>query len=294
MQTIALRLTANYQAIAASIHHSLQWFMRDARHYQMLFLTTFLTYGTVFLKWEMDPVSMAAAFAGCLITQYLFIALGMNDLHSLKSAMISALSLCLLLKTNDPAVMLLAATLSISGKFLLRWRHPAIGSRAGGWKHFFNPTNFGIVTSIAITGNAWISPGQWGSDGLLLFGIGLLGLFVLLKVKRLDIAITFFAVFCLLTFIRNIAVLGWSADVFFHQFTSGTLLLFTFFMITDPVSTPSHRVARICWAVLVAFLAFYLATYEFINGAPIWALFFLSPLSVLFDKLFLHAKFSWI
>ena len=294
MQATSINLSANYKTFGVHVIDSIQWFIRDARHYQILFLSTFLLYGITNLQWDMNPTIIATAFTSCFITQYLFIVLRMNDLHSLKSAMISSLSLCLMLKTNDPLVMLLAGTLSISGKFLLRWRHPAVGKIGGGWKHFFNPTNFGIITTIVITGNAWISPGQWGSDGLLLFGIGLLGLFVLLKVKRLDIAIAFFTVFCLLTFTRNVAVLGWSADVFFHQFTSGTLLLFTFFMITDPVSTPSHRIARICWAVLVAFLAFYLATYEFINGAPLWALFFLSPLSVLFDKLFLHPKFSWL
>jgi hypothetical protein len=65
-------------------------------------------------------------------------------------------------------------------------------------------------------------------------------------------------------------------------------------MITDPVSTPSHPQARIAWAALVALLAFYLATYQFVNGAPLWALFFLSPLTILLDKFFVHSKFSWI
>lgn len=270
------------------------WFRSDARHYQVFFLSIFLLYGITFLQWDIEPAIAVAAFAGCLITQSLFIAAGMSNLQGVKSALISSLSLCLMLRTNEPAVMLLAATLSISGKFLLRWWHPSFGKSGGGWKHIFNPTNFGIIVTILISGNAWISPGQWGSHGFLLFGIGLLGLFVLLKVKRLDIAITFFIVFYLLSFMRNVMVLGWSADVFFHQFTSGTLLLFTFFMITDPVSTPSHHLARVCWAALVALLAFYLSAYEFVNGAPVWALFFLSPLTLLFDKLFLHSKFSWL
>ena len=180
--------------------------------------------------------------------------------------------------------MMLAGLLSISSKFIFRFRG----------KHIFNPTNFGIIITILFTHAAWISPGQWGNNGLLVFSIGLTGLIVLLSVKRLDTALAFLLTFCLLSFIRSVVIVGWSYDVFLHQFTSGTLLLFTFFMITDPVSTPSHKHARIIWASLVAMLAFYLSNYQFINGAPLWALFFISPLTFFLDKLFVHRKFSWI
>ncbi|MBX7109023.1 MAG: RnfABCDGE type electron transport complex subunit D [Chitinophagales bacterium] len=260
------------------------WFNRDARHYQIVFLSSFLTYGIAVLQWEIAPSVFAAAFSACLITQFLFVTFKSKDLNSLKSAVISALSLCLLLKTNDPLIMALAGVLSIGGKFIFRY----------GGKHFFNPTNFGIITTILLTGGAWISPGQWGSDGLLVFCIGMLGFTVLLSVKRLDIAITFFSVFSLLNFFRSVMQLGWTADVFIHQFSSGTLLLFTFFMITDPVSTPSHPAARIVWASMVAMLSFYLSAFQFVNGAPLWALFMLSPLTILFNKFFPHTKFSWL
>ena len=144
-----------------------------------------------------------------------------------------------------------------------------------------------------LTHKAWISPGQWGSDAMLLFIVGLLGLAVLLRVKRLDTALAFFGTFCALSFSRSVIYQGWPLDFFFHQFTSGTLLLFTFFMITDPVSTPSNKIARIVWAVLVGALAFYLQAFKWVNGAPVWALFFLSPLTILFDKLFKGELFSW-
>ncbi|MEO6166388.1 MAG: RnfABCDGE type electron transport complex subunit D [Chitinophagales bacterium] len=294
MEFLIIHLADKKKKIHECINGFASWFTRDPRHYQIIFLSCFLWYGISALRWDIAAPVLAAAFCACLITQYLFIAFKRCDLHSLKSAMISSLSLCLLLKTNDVYVMLLAGVLSISGKFIFRIKYPSSGKIAAGWKHFFNPTNFGIITTILLTGNAWISPGQWGSAGVMVFCIGILGFAVLLKVKRLDIAITFFTVFCILNFIRSVMVVGWSADVFFHQFTSGTLLLFTFFMITDPVSTPSHKVARIIWAALVAMLAFYLATYQFVNGAPLWALFFLSPATILFDKFFLHPKFSWL
>lgn len=284
METSVIQLNQKRHSPLQFANAFSHWFVRDARHYQIFFLTAFLAYGILFLQWEWSPAVMAAAFSACFITQYLFIAFKTGDLLSLKSAMISSLSLCLLLKTNEPLVMALAGVLSIASKFVFR---------VDG-KHFFNPTNFGIIAAMLLTGQAWISPGQWGSDGIQVFSFGLLGFVVLMRVKRLDIALTFFTVFCLLHFIRSVALIGWTADVFTHQLTSGTLLIFTFFMITDPVSTPAHGAARIIWASLVAVLAFYLSAFQFINGAPLWALFILAPSTVFFNKFFPHTKFSWL
>jgi hypothetical protein len=251
-------------------------------------------FGIAVLQWDADLFIVTAAFSSCLIVQYLFIVFRTQDLRSLKSALISALSLCLMLKTNSAGVMLLAGTLAISSKFLFTFYHDGKDGIRKNRKHFFNPTNFGIIITMLLTSQAWISPGQWGTDGLLLFSIGTLGLLVLLRVKRLDTALTFLFTFAALGFVRMVLVLGWESDVFLHQFTNGTLLLFTFFMITDPVSTPAHKHARILWATLVGVLAFYLATYEFVNGAPLWALFCLSPLTFFLDKIFVHKKFSWL
>ena len=38
-------------------------------------------------------------------------------------------------------------------------------------KHLFNPANFGIIFSVFILGDAWISPGQWGSSAIFLFAL---------------------------------------------------------------------------------------------------------------------------
>ena len=52
-----------------------------------------------------------------------------------KSALISALSLCLLLRTDWLALAALAAVVAVGSKFLIRVRD----------KHVFNPTNLAIV-----------------------------------------------------------------------------------------------------------------------------------------------------
>jgi hypothetical protein len=270
-----------------------EWFTGDARHYQIFFLTLFLLFGFLALQWDLNAANLVAALFTCLITQAVFTLFTTQDYRSLKSALISAMSLSLLLRTDDARIMMLASFLSIASKFIFRttvYDHKGLRT---GYKHFFNPTNFGIIVTMVTTGRAWISPGQWGSSGLLLFMIGLLGLLVLVRAHRLDTAVSFLITFAGLNYLRTVIVLGWKPDHFLHQLTSGTLLLFAFFMITDPVSTPSHPRARMVWASLIGALAFYLGNYGFVNGAPLWALFFLSPFTLLLDRIFTYRKFSW-
>lgn len=268
----------------------LDWFRSDARHYQVLFQLTFLLYGIFALEWTIPLMRVNIVILSCLAVQAVWIHFKTKDWTSLKSALVSAMSICLMMQANSMWTFVLAAVLSIASKFFLRING----------KHVFNPTNFGICMSVILTGDAWISPGQWGSDAMLLFGVGLCGLVVLLRVKRLDTAFAFLLTFLGLMFARNILYLGWPMDFFFHQLNAGSLLLFTFFMITDPVQTPRSQTARMLWAVATGILAYYMATKwwytswgSFYSAAPIWALLFLSPLVPVLDRFFKGEKFSW-
>jgi Na+-transporting NADH:ubiquinone oxidoreductase subunit NqrB len=117
----------------------------------------------------------------------------------------------------------------------------------------------------------------------------------LLKCGRIDISLAFIASFFGLEFMRSVLWLGWPIDYFGHMVTNGALLLFTFFMITDPMTTPNHPKARIAWAILVGILTFGLNHIFILNsGAPIWALFIISPLTLVFDKFFKSQKFAWL
>ena len=75
--------------------------------------------------------------------------------------------------------------------------------------------------------------------------------------------------------------------------SSGTLLLFTFFMITDPKSSPNSREARMIWASIIAIISFLLTSWFYVYSAPLYALFILSPFTLLFDKWFTAKRFNW-
>jgi Na+-transporting NADH:ubiquinone oxidoreductase subunit NqrB len=274
------RPVISLSAIAGKIR---QFFISDPRHYQITFLSAFLLYGIFLLDWELNLMKILLVFLVCVLSQLAFTRLANRDYTSVKSALISALSLCLMLRTNLMVTAALAAFLSIAGKFIIR--------SAG--KHIFNPTNFGIIVAILISSDAWISPGQWGNSALLVFMLGALGLLVLLRVKRFDTAIAFLSAFGLYHFLRSVVYLGWTPDVFLQQMTSGTLLIFTFFMITDPKTTPSSMKARIIWASLIGVLAAYLQIHHWVNGSALWALFIMSPFTPVFDRIFGGELFQW-
>ena len=96
------------------------WLFADPRHFQILALSAFLTYGIVDLGWA----GQWTAYTALLCTSFLVQAAGIvwtgKSWTSMKSAAITALGLCLLLKANQVEVYILAAMLAIGSKFLLR------------------------------------------------------------------------------------------------------------------------------------------------------------------------------
>ena len=140
--------------------------------------------------------------------------------------------------------------------------------------------------------DAWVSPGQWGDDMIYLFVLGALGAIVLLKVGRFATSLAFLGTFGSLVFFRDIVYQGWPLDHFAHTMTNGSLLLFTFFMITDPVTTPNAKWPRIVWAILIGVVSFLLAKTFKVHAAPIYTLFFAAPFTALLDRWFLAERFN--
>lgn len=285
---------------------------RDARSYQMLFLCLFLVLGIATRDWTLHPGIILVAIATCLVTQWAalvvssqFPILGSqfnpatqttatpatpdsptpsppHPFPSLPSALITALGLSLLLRTDHCSTMMVAAIAAIASKFLLRFRG----------KHIFNPANFGIVAAIGLTHDAWVSPGQWGEGSWYILLFLATGGLVLQKVGRWDTTVTFLGSYACLEAVRNLW-LGWTWDVWLHRLTSGSLLLFALFMITDPRTIPNARTSRILWAVAIALLTFILRNIFFLPTAVFWALFALAPLSILLDLLWEAPRFEW-
>lgn len=262
---------------------SIQRESSDPRYFQILYLGSFLLYGVSYLGWDTALPKYLALFGAAVATQLAFSYFTTKKYNSIKSALITALGLCLLLKTGSIETAVLAAVIAISTKFILKVKN----------KHIFNPANIGIVTAILLSNDAWVSPGQWGSSVVLWFLVGAAGLMMILKVGRMDTSITFLAVFGGLLFLRQVVYLGWEPSVWLHQMSNGTLLLFAFFMITDPMTTPNHTCARIIWAGALGAALFIASNFFYVQTAAVWLLFMISPFTPFFDRLFQAKKYAW-
>jgi len=255
----------------------------DPRAFQIAALGSFLIYGISNLGWNDQALRVAVIITTALVVQSLAILALKLPWNALKSGAITGLGLSLLFYSSTPWLWVLAPALAIGSKYIIQYKG----------KHIFNPANFGIIIPILLTGDAWVSPGQWGNSTMLIFFFAVSALMILARVGRVDTSLSFFLTLLGLEFLRSVLYLGWDVEWLMHKMTNGSILLFTFFMITDPRTTPNHRYARLAWASGIAVIAFVLTSYFQLHTAPIWALFFASPITAFLDHFFRSRGFKW-
>lgn len=253
----------------------------DPRWYQIITLTTLLGYGLFALDFEVRPGNAAAILLTAQLAQWIGDR-SVGKPYDFRSALISSLSLCLLLRTNHVPVAMLAAAIAVGSKFLIRVRG----------KHVFNPANFGIVAAVLLTGSAWISPGQWGNTALAALFFACAGTTVVARAERSDVTFAFLVFYGAMVIGRS-QWLGEPMAIPMHRLQSGALLLFAFFMISDPKTTPDSRLGRILYALLVASGAYIVHFVYFRSNGLIWSLVALSPTVPLIDAVLKSARYQW-
>ena len=185
------------------------------------------------------------------------------------SAMLTGSGVALILRLSDMQsddhwswrgwyVFALVAGLSLLTKYLIRYR----GS------HIFNPSNVGLVAAFLLLGSTRIEPldfwwapfDGWMIAAYLIILVG--GLLITARLHLLGMSAAFW-----LTLAVGIGVLAasghcmtarWSfepvcgAHFWWVIVFSPEILIFLFFMITDPKTTPAGRVARVVFGIGVA------------------------------------------
>ncbi len=253
----------------------------DPRLYQIASLGTLLFYGLGWLHFDIPIPQIAVTFGMALLTQYAGSRYFNLPSFDPRSPLVSALGLCLFLRTNDLVVVALASFIAIGSKFVIRWKD----------KHIFNPTNLALVI-VLVSGVGWISPGQWGQVAWFGFLIACLGSLVVTRAARADVTLGFLAFYVGLLVARALW-LGDPITIPLHQIESGTLLIFSFFMITDPKTTPDSRTGRIVFSLVVTLAALHVQFGLFIPNGPLWGLIAFSPFVPLIDYLFPGSRYNW-
>jgi hypothetical protein len=156
-------------------------------------------------------------------------------------AHISGLAIGMLLYASDRILpFVCAAAVAICSKALFRV------PTANGPRHFLNPSNFGITVTLLMFPSVGIAPPYMFTEGLGRAAAVLLPLLIvctglMLNVtltRRLPLILAWLGSFAVQAFLRTFT--GDALLPILNAMTGVAFILFTFYMITDPATTPSQ------------------------------------------------------
>lgn len=116
------------------------------------------------------------------------------------------------------------------------------------------------------------------------------------RISRWDVSLSFLASWAALLALRLAALdYLWNpgAAIWLQQASNGVVLLFSFFMISAPMTTPQRRGARIACAMAVALLAFGWQYLLFKPHGLILVLFLASWTVPLWNSVWPQRRFDW-
>jgi len=172
----------------------------------------------------------------------------------LLSAHITGLAIAMLLYANDRLLLIAFATAVAIGSKVI-FRAPAGNST----RHFFNPSNLGITITLVLFPWVGIAPpyqftenlsgiGDWILPGLLIVS----GSFLNARfTHRLPLIAAWLGGFAIQALLRSL-VFGMPIVAGFVPMTGVAFLLFTFYMVTDPGTTPSKPLNQVIFGASVA------------------------------------------
>lgn len=257
----------------------------DPRYFQIITLGSLLC----LQLWRGDFSASLLVFSTIFSTALCMQALGwwifLRKQHPFDplSAVITSLSLSFLLKAASLPIYMLAASIGIGSKFILRANN----------KHIFNPANIGLVSAFLLFPNhAWIAPGQWGTDILLGLFIVCMAFIVLFQLKSRNVSILFLVCWLTLIFGRQLW-LGDPLSIPLHQLQNGAFLIFTFFMISDPKTVPDHPFAQVVFCAFVAVFGFILQYGFFVREGLFFALTLACILRPVLEHFWQANPYNW-
>jgi Na+-translocating ferredoxin:NAD+ oxidoreductase RnfD subunit len=261
-----------------------RWLALDPRKTIAVILFTYMVLGFTVLGFNRAPAQAALTTASACALEVLLCRVLKGQWIWPLSAMITSFSLTLLLNySHDYFVLFVPVYFAIGSKYLFTFRG----------RHVLNPALAGLAFSLLFASSLLTAAPayQWnGIESMSLF-MGMLGVFFLVpKVKRGALVVSWLVSFTLLTALRA-WIMRWHLPfetLFLGTLSSPAFFLFTFFMITDPATSPPDRKTQIWTGALLAVvdLAFHLKQSYFT--------FFYAALSLALGKLaFWHLKAWW-
>jgi enediyne biosynthesis protein E5 len=172
----------------------------------------------------------------------------------LLSAHISGLAVSMLLYANENlAPVAFAAAVAIGSKYLFR------APVAGGTRHFFNPSNLGITATLLAFPWVGIAAPYMFTENLSGAGDWVVPMIIVCSgsflntvfTKRIPLILTWLGCFMVQALTRAaIFDTPWQAGLM--PMTGVAFILFTFYMVTDPATTPSSTRGQMAFGAAMA------------------------------------------
>jgi Na+-translocating ferredoxin:NAD+ oxidoreductase RnfD subunit len=223
---------------------------RDPRWPVFFSLLTYLIYGFFFLGFNRTPAQALVTSGLCVLCEIFFHRFFKKRWIFPLSALITSLSLTILLNySHDFFILLLPIFFAIGSKYLFTFHG----------RHVYNPAQVSVTLSLLFAGHLITSAPayQWygyASVGVLIIFLGLV--FVIPRVNKAPLVVSFLTGYTLQTLFR-----AWLMKhhlpfetLFWGSITSPAFFLFTFFMITDPATSPADQREQVKTGFLLATL----------------------------------------
>jgi hypothetical protein len=244
---------------------------RDPRLHLAMVIVSIHVLGQTALGFRVSVPQLLSAILTCAVIEVGWVFWKSRQLVWPASAMLTGSGVALILRLVGMErgdhwswrgwyLFALVAGVSLLSKYLIRFR--------GG--HVFNPSNIGLVLAFLVLGSNVVEPLDfWWAPLELWMGLAYLvilagGLLVTGRLRLLPMALAFWVAFTgaigLLAASGHCITAAWAVapvcgrDFWWVIVTSPEVLIFLFFMITDPKTIPGRPSARVGFALCLAVL----------------------------------------
>ncbi|MEO6809926.1 MAG: hypothetical protein ABI353_12505 [Isosphaeraceae bacterium] len=249
-----------------------RFFSLNNRYLPPFLITCILLAGQLGFGFLESYSRTALAIACGIVMEMVLSRLIVGKWPHLASAYITGISVGILIRSPAFWPYAMCSMISITSKYAIRWRG----------QHLYNPSNLGVsaMLFLAPTTVAALSV-QWGNTVWPMIVIWCLGTFIVWRLKRLHICVTYIISFLLFSFVRSL-VTGkpWLGEV--SPITGPMYQLFILFMITDPKTTVRSYWGQ-CVVVFIVALVEMLLRLNRVVQAPFYALFLVGPVALLLE-----------
>ncbi len=211
-------------------------------------LFTYLLLGMTVLGFNRNPIQVLITTCSCVLLELILTRLFHKKWIFPLSALITSFSLSFLLNySHDYFLLVVPVFFAIGSKYVFTFNG----------KHALNPAMIGVSLSLLFSQEIITAAPAYQWNGLTLMSVFILALgliFVIPKVPRLVLVISF-----LITFTIQTALRAWIMKhhlpfetLFLGTLSSPSFFIFTFFMITDPATSPSDKRQQVIVGVSLA------------------------------------------